>query len=210
MIRSRRSCGVALLLLWVSCAAACGGNDEEQKPLRPKPEAPLAPVNIPEVPADLGQVSTPDKNPDGSFTVEGLLRGRMANLRKEVSLTGVVSWVYDCPYDDDDPKDGKKPKPKPKPATPPKEGEPAQELCKRPHFTVGDTADAKVQLLVVGLTPYLEELFTEGKVKVGDKHTFLGTYQDLSDGFAAPDQGLLRVTTIVGLEEVVEDDKKPK
>ncbi len=196
---------------WLTVAAvflsfaflAC--DDAEDTKKKPEDNLPPAKVDLPPIPADLGQSSTPEKLADGSLTVRGVFRQRMALLDKPITVTGFVDWIYNCPHWEDRKKKRRRRKKK-------KKGEEEEKLCERPHFYITDKPDAKPdeedKLLVVGLGEYIhEELFQEGKIKLKVKHTFTGNFADLGDGFAAPDKGLLILTKIKGMEEPVDDKK---
>lgn len=189
--RARRVFAFGLLVALLGASlAAC----EEPPPPEPKVEPPLVPVNLPSVPGDLGQSATPEKLADGSLTIDGLRRNRLAWLDQEVQVSGVLVHVYDCPYkeDKDQRRRGKKKEPK----------DPNKPLCERPHFYLSDGPQAKAEerLLVVGVTPDLEEHFEKGDLKVGERYVVRGRYADLAAGFAAPDQGLIHLGTVVGFE----------
>lgn len=199
-IISGRSSALALvMLLMVSFMGACEAETEPDA--EEVPPEPLVAVDLPLVPSDLGQSSIPEKHADGSLTIDGLRRNRMAHLDQNVTVKGTIVWIYDCPHDDDD-KKGRRRRKKPKKDQ--EEGE--EKLCQRGHFYIADKADAEDRLLVVGLIGDIEEIFEEEKVKVGEQHTFIGKYADIGDGFAAPEEGLLHLSVIKGFEPE-EDDK---
>jgi hypothetical protein len=186
-----RALALSLLLL-TALIGALGACQEEEPPPEPKVEPPLVPVQLPSIPADLGQSVNPSKLPDGSLTLEGLRRDRLAWLDKEIQLSGILVHVYDCPYDDE-----KKPRRRKG-----EEPDPNEPVCQRPHFYVADTATAKTEdrLLVVGVSNDLEERIQKGDLKVGERYVLRGTYADLGAGFVAPDQGLLVLGVVVGFE----------
>lgn len=192
---------LALLLMMLLMVSFMGACEAESEPNAEEvPPEPLVPVDLPLVPSDLGQSIIPEKHADGSLTIDGLRRNRMAHLDQNVTVKGTIVWIYDCPHDDDDKKGRRRKKAK----KDEEEGE--KKLCQRGHFYIADKADAEERLLVVGLIGDIEEIFEEEKVKVGEQHTFLGKYADIGDGFAAPEEGLLHLSVIKGFEPE-EDDK---
>lgn len=195
------ACALIAMALMLALGACTPLQEEEPKVVEVKP---LVPVDLPAVPSDLGQSVTPEKHSDGSLTIDGLRRNRRAHLDKDVTVKGFIVWNYECPYEEEIKKRRKRRKKK-------KEGEEEEEqnLCQRAHFYIADQARSDERLLVVGVTPFFEERFEDGDLKVGEQYTFHGRYADLGDGFAAPEEGLLALVNIDGIEQE-EDDKKKK
>ena len=178
----------------VHTLAACDEPAEQE----PKVNVPAANVDLPEVPADLGESAIPVRHPDGSLSVDGLKRNRHAYLEKEVSVKGQIVWIYECPYE--------RPKKK-KRGRKPKADAPVTPRCQRAHLYIADTAgEGQVRLLVVGLPNYLQEHFDNGEIKVGGTYTMTGTYADIGAGFANPEEGLLHLGKIAGFEPPPEGD----
>lgn len=171
---------------------ACGEAPKEE---RAAPEPPLAPVDLPEVPADLGKSKIPERLADGNYTVHGIFKNRMMHMEKTVSVSGFVAWIYDCPHKEKETKKRRRRR------TKKVEKDPNKPLCQRPHFYISDHTRGGDRMLVVGLGDDALEWIEKGKLKVGEQHTFVGTYADLGDGFAAPDRGLLMLQSIEGLTE---------
>ncbi len=126
-----------LVLAFGSALVAC----EEPPPPEPKVDPPLVAVNLPAIPSDLGQSAIPEKLPDGSLTIDGLLRKRLAVLDKPVQVSGFITWVYDCPHKLDDKERARRRRKKRKK----KKGDEEKEvlMCERTHFAIADTMNAK-------------------------------------------------------------------
>jgi hypothetical protein len=185
----------AFLLVVAAALLFLGGCDDgsNEQDGQKVPDLPPAEINLPAVPADLGQSKYLLRHPDGSLTVHGIKRDRLAWLEKEVTVKAQIVWVYDCPYDDKKPKTRRRKK----------DSEEVDEgpRCQRAHFYVGDReGQPKERLLVVGLTSELEESFEKEDLKVGDEHTIKGSFVEIGDGFVASDEGLLMLGTIAGYE----------
>ena len=199
-----------LLSLLLAAAAGLifltGCQEEADKEKTPKDTRPPANVNLPAIPPDLGVQKTPDKHADGSLTVTGLLRNRPKYLTKEITVKGHITSVYDCPHwEKNQPK-----RRRPKKGKTKKDQDPNAEakMCQRPHFYIADKADAKDKLLlVVRVSPFLQEKFDEEAIKTGELHVLTGTFIEIAEGFTAADQGLLELTGIKGFEPEVEEEK---
>lgn len=180
--------------------AGCGPSEEEEA--KAKAEiVPLAPVDLPPVPGDLGVVEVPDSHADGSLTVDGLRRNRLQHLDQPVSIKGFLVWNYVCPYAEEKKNNRRRPKRK-------DDAEKKDEnLCQRAHFYVADKPRSDERLLVVGLGGHVVTLLEEEKIKVGELYTFKGSYVDIADGFAAPEEGLLNLDVIVGFEPEEDEEE---
>jgi hypothetical protein len=153
---------------------------------------PIVPVDLPSVPADLGQSKIPEKYADGSLTIDGLRRNRRAHLGKDILIKGTIAWIYECPYADEYKKRRRKKK---------KDDTKDENLCQRDHFYISDGPREEERLLVVGVSPFLKGIIEKKELKVGEEHIFNGRYTDIADGFAAADKGLLKLGEIKGFEE---------
>jgi hypothetical protein len=190
-----------VLVATVFGLAAC---DETESKDPKASNLPPANVDLPAIPSDLGENAIPERHPDGALTVDGIKRSRLSWLDKEVTVKGKIAWVYKCPYEKDDKK--KRPK-KRKPDEEAAEDDGPR--CQRAHFYIVDTAgDADVRLLIVGLSPELEESFEKGDIKLGDEHTMTGTFLEIGNGFVASDEGLVVLGTIKGFEPPPEEEGK--
>lgn len=209
----RRVLALALLALLALGATACDQvqaliNPPPQEAPKPEDNLPPAKVDLPPVPQDLGKHSTPEKHADGALTVAGLLRNRPKYLDKKVTVKGHITWIYDCPYDDE-PAKGKRPPRRPKKKKKDPEAEP--KMCDRPHMLIADKADEKERtMMVVGLTPELEEFIKNKEIDVGQEHTIDGVFLEEAEGFTAADYGLVQVTVIKGFEPKPPEEEDPK
>lgn len=164
-------------------------------------QLPPAHVDLPAIPADLGENAIPERYPDGALTVDGIKRNRHSWLDKKVTVKGQIAWIYKCPYEKDDKKVRR---PRKKPAEDAEEDDGPR--CQRAHFYIIDkTGDPEVRLLIVGLTDALEESVEKGDIKVGDEHTMTGTFLEIGNGFVASDDGLIVLETIKGFEPPEEE-----
>jgi hypothetical protein len=179
------------------------GCEPEAEVKEPEKELPPAVVDLPEIPADLGVSKVPERHPDGSYTIDGIRRNRKKHLDNKVLVKGTVVWIYKCAYLEEK----KKLRPGQKQAK--RDPDEPAPTCQPPHIQIADDpASDKNRMMVVKLDDFLEEQIDEGVLKIGDEHTFEGTYADIGLSFAAVEEGLVILDKIVGMERP--DDWRPK
>lgn len=164
-MRMRLAPFIALSLL----LAACDGPPPEDAERSARLAELRAQVELPAVPP-LDQLRMPERMPDGSFSVAGLLANREALLNSEVELTALLRDIYACPNE---------------------EGQRAG--CLRPHLFISDTLRTPQRLLVVGYDTRYERQLSEG-----ERYTFVGRYALTYPGHVSTEDGLLIVQEIRG------------
>lgn len=203
VLRSLSILGAAALvaLTFVGCDGDAPKEDADVANLPP------ARVDLPAVPADLGQSSIPEKHPDGSLTIDGLRRQRQKNLDQEVTVKGKVSFVYRCEFWVD--KDKKKPVRRRRRKGEEEEGPP--KMCERHHFVMVDVKGKPDNgLLVVGLDDHYQAKVEDALLNDGDILTVTGKYTDIGDGFVETERGLINVREIAELKPTEEELEKKK
>lgn len=167
----RRSIVLRLLILsfalpvtLTACNEEGGVKVEEEEQ---DPQAPPANVDLPPAPpAEAFEI--PEKNPDGSLRVQGLIHHQENHLDGQVEVKGIISYMSkEC-----DPGKAKK----------------AGEKCPEPHLYIKDSPDERAMLQVVG---YDDDFLKRVKLEVGEEHVFKGTYQKVAQGFVATEDGLI-------------------
>ena len=177
---------VAAAALALSTACSNSGekakkNDESDSNQKP------AQVDLPDPPSK-SSFQIPEKNPDGTLRIEGIIQYRDKYLDKPVRIKGVIAK----PFEECDPSEAKE----------------KGEECPEPHMIIKDDPDADKSLMVVGFKKrYVEE--SELDLSKGTEHVFQGTYQKVAQGFVASEKGLLLVDKI-DEESVLEVGKKEK
>jgi hypothetical protein len=171
-----KSCGRAAtliaLMLAVSLAFACEESETKKDEQATDPNMPPAQVDLPS-PPPASAFNIPEKNDDGTLRVEGIIQYKDKHLENRVRVKGVVTQILgDC-----DPKKAKK------------TGEP----CPQPHYIIQDEEGAEKELMVVGFD---REFFEKAKTKVGETHTFEGTYKQMAQQFVNSENGLLLLDKI--------------
>ena len=207
-----------LLLGTLACALLCFGAGCDELATNEEPEKkaetmPPARVDLPPVPSDLGVPKTPEKHPDGTLTVTGLLRNRPAYIEQEIQVKGFITSIYDCPHwEKNQPKKPRRPGRKP-PKKKEEEEDAEAKMCERPHFYLVSKADEKPgdkSLLVVGIDPFIQGKIDEEEIKSGEEHTLTGTFIEIAEGFTAADKGLLKLTAIKGFDPAEEEEEEKK
>jgi hypothetical protein len=175
---------LVLVCVALTFAAACdqGGGDADEESEKSSTLPPPV-VDLPEPPT-AEQFVIPEKNDDGTLRVEGIIENRDDYLDKKVEIKGVVVQVSEeCD---------------------PKEAREKGEKCPEPHFYIKDEVDARKQLLVVG---YDQEFVERVELEPGEEvHLFGGTYALLGRGFAATEDGLLKLDAIDEKPVIEEED----
>lgn len=157
------------VLLLALALAACSNNASEVETEKSLDEPNLPPptVNLPD-PPPASAYEIPEKNPDGSLRVEGLLHYKDKYMDQQVSVGGViVRMSAEC-----DPKKAKN----------------AGTECPEPNLFIRDTADSELAMRVVGYKP---EFVKKAKIEEGQQRVFTGTYQKVAQGFVATEDGLI-------------------
>jgi len=160
----------ALLFVLGVVAAGCSSNSSGAS-MGPEPEATaMAPIKVDlPPPPSFAASDIPLKNPDGTYTVHGLRKGKAELLNKDIKVKAFLLEVYQCPVC-------------PKGQT--------CKLCDQPHFFVGDKPDTKKEksLMVVD---YLMPRQKPPALTVGKQYEISGTFSINSPaGFGSSD-GLL-------------------
>ena len=179
------------LLLAVGCSSG-----KEKKKKKKKKNLPPAQVDLPD-PPPASELKIPEKNPDGSFRVEGLIAHRGKHFGEKVEIKGIISYLSpDC-----DPTEAKK----------------KGKECPQPYMYIQDGEEAERKLMVVG---YDQEFIEDNEIKSArqikeededaelKKHVFKGTYKKLAQGFVATEQGLLLLDKVDDMNVIEEEDQQ--
>lgn len=155
------------VLLALSLAACSEQSDVKTEKTQEDPNLPAAVVNLPD-PPPASAYEIPEKNPDGSLRVEGLLYNKDKYMDQQVTVKGViVKMSAEC-----DPKKAKK----------------AGTECPEPNLFIRDSADSELAMRVVGYKP---EFIKKAKLEENQERVFKGTYQKVAQGFVATEDGLI-------------------
>lgn len=130
-----------------------------------------AQVDLPAVPP-LERLQMPERMPDGTWSVAGLMMNRAELMDSDVEVTALLREVYEC----DRP-----------------EGSESRDGCIRPHFFVADTLRTPQRLLAVGYDERYEEQLSEG-----ERYTLVGRYTRTHTGHVSTEDGLIVVQEIRG------------
>lgn len=170
--RAFRNLAAALVALpaLVLCVA-CEQPDPEEEARQARLSELRAQVDLPAVPP-LERLQMPERMPDGSWSVAGLLANRADLMDSEVELTALLREVYEC----DRP-----------------EGSESRDGCFRAHFFVADTLRTPQRLLAVGYDERYEEQLSEG-----ERYTLVGRYTRTHTGHVSTEDGLIVVQEIRG------------
>ncbi len=154
-------------LLVCSLVACNGESDVATEKTQEDPNLPAANVSLPDPPpADAYKI--PEKNPDGSLRIEGLIHNKEKYLDQQVDVRGIiVKMSEEC-----DPGKAKK----------------AGEECPEPNLFIRDKPDAEMAIRVVGYKP---EFIKKAKLEEGQDRVFKGTYKKVAYGFVATEDGLI-------------------
>lgn len=156
-------------LLLVLALAACEDSGVKAEKSEEDPNLPPAQVSLPDPPPE-SAYQIPEKHPDGTFRIEGLIHNRDQYLDKKVEVKGIIVKLSEpC-----DPGKAKK----------------AGEECPEPNLFIRDTPESEQALRIVGYKP---EFVKKAKLEEGQEHVFKGTYQKVAQGFVATEDGLLLV-----------------
>ena len=154
-------------LLVLGLAACNGSSDVKPEKSEEDPNLPPPNVSLPD-PPPASAYQIPEKNPDGTLRIEGLIHNKENYLEQQVELKGIiVRMSQEC-----DPKKAKK----------------AGEECPEPNLFIRDAPDAELILRVVGYKP---EYIKKAELEEGQERRFKGTYQKVAQGFVATEDGLL-------------------
>ncbi len=158
-----------LALAFTVTACSGGGSDVEVEKSADDPNLAPPVVRLPD-PPPASAYQIPEKNPDGTLRIEGLLHNKEKYMEQQISVTGIiVKMSAEC-----DPKKAKK----------------AGTECPEPNLFIRDTVDDEVAFRVVGYKP---EFIKKAKLEEGQQRIFKGTYQKVAQGFVATEDGLLLV-----------------
>jgi hypothetical protein len=181
---SRSTTLIALILTGVlatSSLVACDDSEATNPADQADPNQPPAQVDLPS-PPPASAFNIPEKNDDGTLRVAGVIHHQEKHLGNIVDIKGMIVGINgDC-----DPKKAKK----------------AGETCDEPHYLISDEEGAEKQLAVVGFD---REFFEKTKAKLGETHTFSGTYKKVAQGFVNSGDGLLLLNK-VGEVSVIEEE----
>jgi hypothetical protein len=170
------------LLVTGLIALSIGCEEKTEMPtdeIEEDPNLPPAIVDLPPAPPASAFV-IPEKNPDGSVRVEGLIGHQHKYLNQPVEVAGHIAYLSaEC-----DPAKAKK----------------TDTECPEPHLVIKDDADGVKQLMVVG---YKQELVKRAKLNPGEKRRFKGTYQKVAQGFVASEDGLLLIDQVDDIDVVL-------
>ena len=154
-------------LLVLGLVACNDASDVKTEKSEEDPNLPPANVSLPD-PPPASAYEIPEKNPDGTLRIEGLIHNKDKYMEQQVELKGlIVKMSAEC-----DPKKAKK----------------AGEECPEPNLFIRDNAEAELALRVVGYKP---EYIKKAKLEEGQERRFKGTYQKVAQGFVATEDGLL-------------------
>jgi hypothetical protein len=161
---------------------ACNGSsDVETEKTKEDPNLPPPQVSLPS-PPPASAYQIPEKNPDGTLRVEGLIYNRDKYLDQQVSVKGViVRMSKEC-----DPKKAKK----------------AGEECPEPNLFIRDNPEAESAMRVVG---YKDDFIKKAKMEEGQERVFKGTYQKVAQGFVATEDGLILLDYVDEIPVLEED-----
>ncbi len=153
-----------IILAFVGCSDA--GNVKTEK-TDEDPNLPPINVKLPAAPPASAFVIQ-EKNPDGTFRIEGMIHNQDKHLEKVVTVTGTIARISkEC-----DPKKAKK----------------KGKTCNQPSLYINDGENAKKYLKVVG---YTDDFVKRSKIEVGQSYAFKGTYKKMAQGFVVTEDGLL-------------------
>ncbi len=153
-----------VVLAFVGCSDS--GNVKTEK-TKEDPNLPPINVSLPSPPPASAFVIQ-EKNPDGTFRIEGMIHNQTKHLDKVVTLSGTIARISKAC----DPKKAKK----------------KGKTCNQPSMYIKDGEGAKKFLKVVG---YTDDFIKRSKVEVGKAYTFKGTYKKMAQGFVVTEDGLL-------------------
>ena len=161
----------AVALSVVACEDPRAGQTIHETEATPLP--PIR-VDLPPTPAFIPP-STPEKYPDGTYSVLGLRKGIEKLTGQQVTVKAIVREVYVCP-----------------------ECPTGQECkaCEQPHFWLADDKDAKIEkaMMVVDYPTKKPFVETPPVFTIGNRYTVKGTFQRATvTGFNASD-GLITHT----------------
>jgi hypothetical protein len=154
-------------------ALACDAGGQQGQTIHETEATPLPPIKVDLPPSPpFTPIATPEKYPDGNYSIFGLRKNIEKYLGQKVGITAYCREVYKCP-----------------------ECPKGQECkaCQQPHFWLTDEKDGKIEkaMMVVDYPskkPYVEN---PPEFKIGEKYKVKGTFQRSTlSGFSASD-GLL-------------------
>jgi hypothetical protein len=162
--------------------AACNGSsDVKTEKTKEDPNLPPAQVSLPSPPPE-SAYQIPEKNPDGTFRVEGLIHNRDKYLDQQVEVKGIIVRLSEeC-----DPKKAKR----------------AGEECPEPNLFIRDNAEAESAMRVVG---YDDDFVKKAKLEEGQERVFKGTYQKVAQGFVATEDGMILLDYVDDIAVLEED-----
>ncbi|MBI5478351.1 MAG: hypothetical protein HY906_05810 [Deltaproteobacteria bacterium] len=167
--------GVAL----AAGALACDGNGRGQT-LHETEATPLPPIKVDLPPAPpFTPIATPEKYPDGNYSIHGLHKNIEKLIGQKVGVTGFCREVYKCPECPKDPAHPKDP--------------PQCKACQQPHYWLTDEKDGKIEkaMMVVDYPTKKPLVENPPEFTIGNKYRVKGTFQRSTlSGFSASD-GLL-------------------
>lgn len=162
-----------VLCLALLMPAACQTEQEAgEDVVEQDPNLPPARVDLPD-PPPASAFEVQDKNPDGTFRVNGLIQFREKHLNSTVQIRGVIQEISpDCD---------------------PKRAEREGTECPEPHFVIRDATDPEQPMMVVG---YEKEFVEKADLKVDQERLFEGEYKKVASGFVASENGLLLLNRV--------------
>ena len=159
----------ALLVFAFSSACSGGGSEVETEKSTEDPNLPPPVVRLPD-PPPASAYQIPEKYPDGTLRIEGLLHNKEKYLDQRVEVTGTIVKLSE-PCD-------------------PKKALKAGTECPEPNLFIRDSVDDELALRVVGYKP---EFVKKAKLEENQLRVFKGTYQKVAQGFVATEDGLILV-----------------
>lgn len=154
-------------LLALALVACNGSSDVKTEKSEEDPNLPPAQVSLPD-PPPASAYEIPEKHPDGTLRIEGLIHNQDKYLEQQVTVKGlIVRLSEEC-----DPKKAKR------------DGT----ECPEPNLFIRDSEDAELAMRIVGYKP---EFVDEAKLEEGTVRDFKGTYQKVAYGFVATEDGLI-------------------
>ena len=155
-------------LFALSLVACNNGGTVETEKTKEDPNLPPANVDLPS-PPDPQAYEVPEKNPDGTLRIEGLIHNKDKYMEQQVEVKGVIVRLSkEC-----DPKKAKR------------EGT----ECPEPNLFIQDVGgDDPAIMRVVG---YKDDFVKKAKLEEGEERVFKGTYQKVAQGFVATEDGLI-------------------
>ena len=179
-----RVASIIVLMLAVALAACSESGDNKKEEKQADPNLPPAQVDLPSPPPE-SAFDIPEKNPDGTLRVQGVIQYQAKHLGNNVRIKGVLVDIRgDCD-----------------PAKAKKKGEP----CPEPHFIIKDEKGAEKELAVVGFD---REFFERAEVEADQTHTFEGSYKKVAQGFANSESGLLLLDKLDDINVLEEKTEK--